>query len=55
MKAYGLTAEEARRVEARPEVLQALDAWRVQNGLPATASPLTRGKLLELLGSLRGL
>jgi hypothetical protein len=50
---YGLTAAEARAVAAHPRIVDleiGLDAWRERHGWPAAASPLTRGRLLEIAG-----
>lgn len=53
---YGLSASETTRLLrcGRLDLLERdLDAWRAQHGFPATTSPLSRGKLLELASSGR--
>lgn len=52
MRWYGLTLLEARDLSAHPrqrEILDELDDWRGEHGLPARSSPMVRGKLLELM------
>lgn len=55
-KTYGLTSEEAERFADHPkhrQILKELDEWRNEHGFPATNSPLTRGKLQDLMGHPR--
>ncbi len=51
---YGLTSQEAVRLGAldrltRDELIDRVEAWRMRNGYPLSASPLTRGFLLDEL------
>jgi len=49
---YGLTEDETRKLldTGRSwEIEGELDRWRDAHGLPATNSPLSRGKLLSLI------
>ena len=49
---YGLTADESRKLLNHPryfDIREAHFAWRERYGLPAEDSPLSRGKLLELI------
>ena len=59
MHKYGLTRDEAEDLMSRPdvrvrEIMVQVDRWSNEHGA-ASASPLTRGYLLELLGQREGL
>lgn len=56
-KEFGLTSKEAKSLAIHPkhrEIIERLDKWRGQHGYPAPNSPLSRGKLLELMRSNHG-
>lgn len=46
---YGLTSKEADSLILRPDVQEAVEAWREVNGFPHPQSPLVRGFLLDAL------
>lgn len=49
---YGLTDLEARRLYDHPDhdaIIDRVETWRENNGLPAANSPLARGFLLDVL------
>jgi hypothetical protein len=51
-KKYGLKSDEAKKLANHPKsrsIIAAHEKWRDANGLPAASSPLSRGKLLDML------